>query len=218
MTVLMLILLGCAIVLVLGLSAFAHYEEHQQALAKRAAKAEAGIDASKARSALLQRVLPTLLAARETLHSEVVELVGTRAEFAHTLAAARACKEGTTQGAGDQRTFESTQYKHAINLSRLQNQLATEIDRAALRPLRIEAQRTRLRVEANERVVESILTQQAIDEARGRKRGAPQGNKIGALRAELGALVEQYKADGKESAGLELALEALPDDPAEGEK
>ena len=35
---------------------------------------------------------------------------------------------------------------------------------------------------------------------------------------ELGALVEQYKADGKESAGLELALEALPDDPAEGEK
>jgi hypothetical protein len=203
--------------LLIALMIFLQYDAHQQALENRAVRAKEGTAQNQARSALLRRVLPQLLSARQILHEEVVELVGKRAEFAHTLASARSYKEGITQGATEQRTFERTQYKHAMDVRRLQNQLAAEIDRAALRPLRLEAQRTRLRVEANERVVESILTQQAIEEAHGRKRGAPTPSTTTLMRAQLGQLIEQYKADGKEFASLEAAFDALNDDAAEGE-
>ncbi len=148
--------------------------------------------------------------ARKILHSELVQLTGERAEFEHTLAAARSYKEGAKQGPLDQRAFEREQYKHALEMLRLQNNLVAETDRATLRPLRLEAQRTRLRVEADERVVESILTQQAIEEAHGQKRGsAAKSSEAATLSAALGVLIEQYKADGKETAGLELALNAL---------
>jgi hypothetical protein len=194
------------------------YFEHQDTLARRAAKATEGITANKARNALLERILPKLTVARNILHSDVIELVGAKAEFEHILATARAHKEGIAKGASDQQTFDRVQFKHAFDVKRLQNQLAAEMDRAALRPLRAEAQRTRLRVEANERVVENILTQQAIDEARGQRPAARKQDRIGALRAELGELIEQYKADAKETAGLEVALEALPGDPSVGER
>lgn len=196
---------------------YVKYLDHQDRLAKRASKAQEGIASNTARAALLRRVLPELVAARQCLHSDVVELVGAKAEFEHTLATARAYKEGIAKGAGDQQTFDRVQYKHAIDVRRMQNQLAAEIDRAAMRPLRAEAQRTRLRVEANERVVENILTQQAIEEARGQKRGARKQDKVAVLRAELGELIEQYKADAKETAELEQALEALPDNSSEAE-
>jgi hypothetical protein len=217
--VIFLALLGLALPFgaLVALSLLDKYDEHQKRLSIRSAKAEAGIKACTPRIALLRRVLPELVAARHVLHSDMVELVGAKAEFEHTLATARAYKEGIAKGAGDQQSFDRAQYKHAIDLKRMQNQLAGEIDRAAMRPLRAEAQRTRLRVEANERVVENILTQQAIEEARGHKRGTRKPDKVAVLRAELGELIEQYKADAEETAGLEQALEALTDSSREGE-
>ena len=168
MTVPMLILLGCAIVL--GARAVGLCSSRGAPAGAREESGEGGgrhRRTSRARSALLQRAVADAAgAAREALDFRSGRApVGTRADLCPTRSRrARACKEGTTQGAGDQRNVrKSTQYKHAINLSRLQNQLATEIDRAALRPLRIEAQRTRLRVEANERVVESIFSTQQAD-------------------------------------------------------
>jgi hypothetical protein len=212
------ILFFCVVlVLLIAVAAFSYYWERQDTLERRAAKAREGITQNQARSALLRRVLPQLLSARQVLHEEMIELVGKRSEFAHTLASARSYKEGITKGAGEQRTFEHTQYKHAIDVRRLQNQLAAEIDRATLRPLRVEAQRTRLRVEADERVVESILTQQAIEEARGSKRGATKTSSTTLVRARLGELIEQYRADGKEIASLEAAFDALCDDATERE-
>lgn len=204
--------LGGFILLAVGVGIAATMEERQGQLARRQATAQAGIATEKLRTALLQAALPRMQKIREALHAEMVELSGTEAEFAHTLAAARAHKEGITKGAEDQRGFERGQYKHALDIRRLQNQLAAEIDRASLRPLRIEAQKTRLRVEGNERVVEQILTQQAIEQARGGGTAKRKTGDVAGLRVELAYLIEQRKAEGAEYASLEAALEALPDE------
>ena len=198
------------LVFYVGLLIFIQVLEHQTALFNRASRANQSLAQSKARSAFLDEVLPPLMRARKILHSEFVQLTGERAEFEHLLAVARSHEAGAKQGPIEQQAFEREQHRHALDMLRLQNNLATETDRAALRPLRVEAQRTRLRVEADERVVESILTQQAIEEARARKSGTPPGSGgAGVLAATLGVLIEQCKADGKETAELELALNAL---------
>jgi hypothetical protein len=200
------------IIIVFGIALviFCHCLEHQGNLARRASHADQSLAHSKARSAFLDEVLPALTRARKILHSELVLLTGERAEFEHGLAVARSYKDGAKQGPIDQRAFEREQYRHALEMLRLQNNLVAETDRATLRPLRLEAQRTRLRVEADERVVESIFTQQAIEEARGRKRGSTAKlDEAATLSAALGVLIEEYKADGKDTAGLELALNAL---------
>lgn len=207
-----LVAIGGLLVLGIALPIFESMEQEQSNLARRQATAQAGIATDKLRTTLLLAVLPRMQKIREALHAEMIELSGAEAEFAHTLAAARAHKEGITKGAEDQRNFERGQFRHALDIRRLQNQLATEIDRASLRPLRIEAQKTRLRVEGNERVVEQILTQQAIEQAR---RGGSAKRKTGdvaGLRVELAYLIEQRKAEGAEYASLEAALEALPDE------
>lgn len=199
-----------SMVLLLTIWFLCWYLELQNGLVHRAARATKSLERSKARSSFLDEILPALTRARNTLQSEFVQLTGERAEFEHRLATARSFKEGSKQGPADQRTFEREQYKHALEMLRLQNNLISETDRGALRPLRLEAQRARLRVEADERVVESILTQQAIEEARGRKHGlGTKPSQTATLSAALGTLIEQYKADGRETAELDLALNAL---------
>jgi hypothetical protein len=106
---------------------------------------------------------------------------------------------------------------HAGQELALSNRIDHEKDNAALRPLRFEAEKTRLRVQADERVVESILTQQAIDEAR--RRGAPRTAAVAPLQGAMQAIaeaIEQRQADGKETDDLDQALDALRTITGEG--
>jgi hypothetical protein len=135
----------------------------------------------------------------------------------HAVELAKAVRASRAKGGDGQRTFIRQQMTHAGQELALSNRINHEKDNVALRPLRFEAEKTRLRVQADERVVESILTQQAIDEAR--RRGAPRASPVaphqGAMQV-IAEAIEQRQADGKETDDLDQALDALRTITGEG--
>ncbi len=184
--------------------------EHQQELAFKARSLKAQLDEKSAAKPVLEDALKLLKCARDVVQAEHIKLGGDRDDFLHAVELAKAVRASRTKGGDGQRAFIRQQMTHAGQELALSNRIDHEKDNAALRPLRFEAEKTRLRVQADERVVEAVLVQQAIDEAR--RRGGPRASPVAPLQGAMQVIaeaIEQRQADGKETDDLDQALDAL---------
>jgi hypothetical protein len=209
MEVLPIAAVGIFILLVVFMTTGACFE-HQEELASKAGSLQAQLDEKSATKPVLEDALRHLKRARDVVQAEHIKLSGDRDDFLHAVELAKAVRASRTKGGDGQRAFIRQQMTHAGQELALSNRIDREKDNAALRPLRFEAEKTQLRVQADERVVESILTQQAIDEAR--RRGAPRASPAAPLQGAMQVIaeaIEQRQADGKETDDLAQALDAL---------
>jgi hypothetical protein len=146
----------------------------------------------------------------EALRDEYSRITSARNELTHVVSLAGAFRSGQGKGAIGQRSFEITQLTHSRNLLRLHNQIAGARDHAELRPLRVDAQKARLRMATDERYIEAELARQARRQLAGGGTGGENNNALAAGAAALGELIEAKSADqGEDVADLQAALRTL---------